>query len=459
MRSLGMSFWAGVALLWTSVAAADPRVVVFDFKGPNAKQARAAVVSVLGEHHVELVPSKKAAATARTSGAELDSESGRVRVAKKLKLRGFIEGHITTLKKKLQISVQVFGGGDGMTAGEYSATLTKSTLVKDIKAHFWSAVGAYLGESSAEPSPEVEPEPIAAAPTNVGRGRRPAPLAQSQQPPAQALDRESPPGVVASAGPDEQLAEHADQEEPTSDRPSPFDLGISARLGTRSFDYTDSLPGLRPYSLPVNPNAVLHLHWYPAAHFQSGALANLGLDLRGEMLFSVPSKNELGQRFDTTSHAFGIGLRARIPLGKVELGGIAGFGQHTFSLADSRKVDPNVPDVAYNFIRTGVEADWKFMNPLTLEFRTAFLWGLSLGEIASAAWFPHTTGNGVEAELGLAYAASQMFAFELAFSMERYFMTLNPEVTDPGVRGASMRVAGGALDKYFSSRIGMILRL
>jgi hypothetical protein len=455
MRSLGIAFWAGFALLWASVAAAEPRVVVFDFKGPNARPARAAVVSVLAEHKVELVPAKKAAATARTSGAELDSESGRVRVAKKMKLRGFIEGHLATVKKKLQITVQVFGGGDGMAAGEYSATVTKGALSKDIKARLWAAIGPALAESAAQSSPEIEPEPIATAPANTGRGRRPSPPVQEQPP----LDREQPPGMVASAGPDEQLAEHADQEETPSERPSPFDLGISARLGTRSFDYTDSLPGLRPYSLPVNPNAVLHLHWYPAAHFQAGTLANIGLDLRGELLFSVPSKNELGQRFDTTSHAFGIGLRARIPLGSLELGGIAGFGQHTFALADSRKVDPNVPDVAYNFIRTGVEADWKFMNPLTLEFRTAFLWGLSLGEIATAAWFPHTTGNGVEAELGLAYAASQMFAFELAFSMERYFMSLNPEVTDPAVRGATMRVAGGALDKYFSSRIGMIVRL
>ena len=50
-----------------------------------------------------------------------------------------------------------------------------------------------------------------------------------------------------------------------------------------------------------------------------------------------------------------------------------------------------------------------------------------------------------------------MLAVELAAGMQRYFMSLNPQEDDPGVRGTA-RVAGGALDKYYSSRLGVIIR-
>jgi hypothetical protein len=53
---------------------------------------------------------------------------------------------------------------------------------------------------------------------------------------------------------------------------------------------------------------------------------------------------------------------------------------------------------------------------------------------------------------------SKLLAFELALGMQRYFMSLNPQEGDPGVNPSTLRVAGGALDKYFSSRLGLIIR-
>jgi hypothetical protein len=150
-------------------------------------------------------------------------------------------------------------------------------------------------------------------------------------------------------------------------------------------------------------------------------------------------------------------VRGRIPLDKIELGGVIGFGQHSFGLSNEKDLDPDVPDVVYNFVRIGPDLRWNFVGPFTLQLGAAFLAGLSSGEISDKAWFPHTSGNGLEAEVGVALALSRVLSLEAAFGWQRYFMSLNPDPKDPGVVGTK-RVAGGALDEYFSTRMGVILR-
>jgi hypothetical protein len=176
------------------------------------------------------------------------------------------------------------------------------------------------------------------------------------------------------------------------------------------------------------------------------------------MLVGVSSENDEKQKFSTSSHALGLGLRGRIPLDKVELGVIGGWGQHGFNVADNGDMDPDVPDIKYSFLRLGADGKYQFNRAIAVQLRAAFLYGLSLGEISSPAWFPHASGNGIEAEASFQLGVSKLLAFELALGMQRYFMSLNPEAGDPGVNPQTLRVAGGALDKYFFSRLGLIIR-
>ena len=485
MRSR-MRLWMLVAVLaWPGLAFAEPRVVVSDFKGPSSKFVRGAVVDVLEEHSVELVPPKKAAAVARSSGAELDTESGRVRVAKKLRLQAFLEGRTHVVKRKTQITIRVYNGSDGGLAAEFQTIgAGKAGIERELKKKMWAAIGSALVEGGSSPAveetPAPAPEPVAAAPKAAPWKAAPAPEPEPEPEPAprarpeprqsarveRERDDELPPGIARRGeekerdSDDEALAleQHADQEEPETKRPSAFDLAVGARVGTRNFGYNDSLPGLRGYSLGPSPSVALHGHWYPAAHFSSGALAHLGLDLRADMLLGVSSENKQGQKFSTNSHAFGAGLRARFPLSdRLEMGAVAGFGQHAFGLSDANGVDPEVPDIVHNFLRFGLDGRYQLIPQLGVQLRAGFLKGLSLGELADKAWFPHATGNGIEAELGFQLAVTRMLSVELAAGMQRYFMSLNPEASDPGVRGTA-RVAGGALDKYYSSRLGVIIR-
>jgi hypothetical protein len=448
----------GLALLCPALVSAQTRVVIVDFKGPSAKSVQSAVENVLEDHDIELVPSKRAVTQAHRSGADLDSESGRVRVGKKLKLRAFVQGRTHAAKHRTELSIVVFGASDGMPAGEFKTSQAKSAaLIKDVHAHLWAAISdALTGRTPARaPEPDLIEE---TAP--VAKATKPAPPPPAKRAPAAviATETEAPEGVAQAS--DEEagaLAEHADSEEPTSGSgPSVFDIGVGARFGTRSFAYNDSLPGLRGYDLGLSPNLALHAHWYPGAQATDGVLANIGVDLRGELMVGVTSQNSSGQKFSTSSHAFGIGVRGRIPLNKLELGLIAGFGQHTFSLSDTNKVDPGVPDVVYNFVRTGLEGQYQFVPWFALKGTASYLIGLSQGELTQNAWFPHGTGSGVEAEISI-QAGSPKLVGELAFSVQRYFMSLNPSPTDAAVV-ANGRVAGGALDEYLSFRLGMIYR-
>lgn len=276
------------------------------------------------------------------------------------------------------------------------------------------------------------------------------------------MDNELPPGMAPSQERDNEnealaLEAHPDQEEPSTRRPQAFDLSIGARVGSRHFGYNDSLPGLRGYNLGPSPSLAFEGRWYPGAHFSDGALANIGLDVRAEMMVGVSSENSSGQKFDTSSHAFGIGLRGRVPLGALELGAVFGFGQHQFGLADAGTVDPGVPSIVHNFIRAGLEGRYQLIPPLAIQLRASYLFGLGLGELADKSWFPHASGDGVEAELAFRFNITRGFGVELAAGLQRYFMSLNPEPTDMSVQKL-LRVAGGALDTYYSSRFGVIIQ-
>jgi hypothetical protein len=454
MRTRLIGLIAGLAVLSPSLVSAQTRVVVLEFKGPNAKQVQGAVESVLEDHDIELVPAKRATTTAHRSGADLDSESGRVRVAKKLKLRAFIEGRTKTVKKKIQLELVVLGGSDGMPAGEFKTAQAKAALNKDVQAHLWAAIGdALSGNAPAAgvgPENEFVEETAPAAKPGKHAAVVAAPVAKEPAP-----ERAE---AGAQTNDEETAPEHAEPEEPGSDqRPSPLDINLGVRFGTRSFGYNDALPGLRNYDLGLSPSLGLRAHWYPAAHFTDGALANIGLDLRGEFMVGVTSKNTTGQKFSTSSHAFGLGVRGRLPLNKLELGLVAGWGQHAFSLANADKVDPGVPDVNYNFIRAGVDGHYQLLPWFGVEAKFSYLIGLSLGELGEKAWFPHGTGDAVEAEIGL-QAGSRRLLGEVSFSWQRYFMSLNPDPSDSSVV-VDGRVAGGALDVYLSFRLGIIYRM
>jgi hypothetical protein len=172
----------------------------------------------------------------------------------------------------------------------------------------------------------------------------------------------------------------------------------------------------------------------------------------------VTSKNRAGQKFETSSNSFGVGVRGRLPFRTFELGAVLGYGIHAFNLTGTSKADPEVPNASYGFIRAGLDARWEVKDPFYLSVQAAYLIAMSHGEIEDKSWFPHTSGDGIEAEFAVGLAISQVVAVETAFALQRYFMTFDPLPNDSSVRD-ERRVAGGAVDQYLSGRVAMVIRL
>lgn len=448
----------GSLVLWcafSGAARAQTRVVVFDFEGPReSAQLRSAVVDMLEERAVEVVSTKVASAQARRSGAELDSESGRVRVGKKLRLTAFVEGRLERGKRgAMRLNVTVYTARDGLNAGQMSVGAPKKKLLAELRATFWEQLGpAIRGETA--PVNEPEPEPLVQqAPVQPQR-----PVRQQQQQPvarAQGPEEEEQPEGEKPEG--EPVVPEEEESQPSA-AANALDINLGARFGTRNFAYNDPLPGLRKYAMSVSPNLRLAVRWYPVAHFEDGALSNIGLDLRGEVLIGVTSKNRAGQKFATSAHNLGVGLRGRLPFRTFEVGAVVGYGVHAFSLESTSKATPDVPNATYGFLRAGLDARWQFYDPLYVSVQAAYLLGLSHGQIEDKAWFPHTSGDGVEAELAIGGSISRLIAVEAAIALQRYFMSFDPLPNDASVRNEG-RVAGGAVDQYVSGRVAMVIRL
>jgi hypothetical protein len=444
----------GSLVLWCALsgaARAQTRVVVFDFEGSReASQIRSKIIDILEDNAVEVVSTKVALAQARRSGAELDSESGRVRVGKKLRLTAFIEGRLDRGKRgAMKVNITVYTARDGLNAGQMSLSAPKKQLLSEVHATFWDQLGpAIRGETA--PVNEPEPEPIAAPPVQQQRPVRQQPVARAQ---ASEDGEESTEPVEG-----EEVAADEPEESQRTAAANALDINLGARFGTRNFAYNDPLPGLRKYGMSLSPNLRLAVRWYPVAHFDDGALSNIGLDLRGEVLVGVTSKNRAGQKFETSAHSFGVGLRGRIPFRTFEVGAVVGYGVHAFSLESTSKASPDVPNATYGFMRAGLDARYQFYEPLYLSVQAAYLLGLSHGQIEDQSWFPHTSGDGVEFEFALGGAISKLLAIEAAFSIQRYFMSFDPLPNDRSVRDDG-RVAGGAVDQYLSGRIAMVIRL
>jgi hypothetical protein len=411
-------------------AAAQSRVVVRPFKGTGATRVRAAVVQGLGKAHgMQTVSNSETESAADSLGADLTHEAGRVAVARKLSLSAFVEGDVEKHGASTEVSLRVYDGRDGTLLVSASLRARHAAIHGEVKKRVLSELGAALARAqppSAEPAPEA-----------------PALKDQTKEPVVQTR-----PAPVIAATPE--------PEEPSKRLPHALELGAAVRVSTRSYSYGDALLKLGEHILQATPALRVEVRWYPAAHFTSGFASNLGLDLYGQMMWPVDSEKG-STAFKTTSTALGIAARLRIPLAAHQLGISAGYGGQSLAIADAGGQDPGVPSVAYGFVRLGADGRFMLGRALFLGVRAAYLLLTGFGELGQAAWFPHVGGGGLEAELSLGYEFSELVALNLGGGMTRYFMSLEPELSDPGVQNHG-RIAGGLIDQYLYGVLGVTLR-
>jgi hypothetical protein len=456
------------ALSSTGIASAQPRVSVGQVEGKHSSMVRGAAVRALqNEHSVMLISKDAVSGTAKRLGVTMPK--GRKEISAALGIGAWVEGSVEREGKTYVTNLAVIDSASGKTLGvmSYDGPSTK-TLAKTIRAELWTDLGELIrsgkvptnGKKGAEPPKEVAAAAAAdesAEDALAEEEAEPAPAVASEQDDELVEETLADDSATASADTDTDTDSQADEEpagQSGEGSASPFVLGVGLAGFSRDFVYNDNVSNLPLYDLGLGPSLVINANWYPAAHFSSGAAANIGLDLRGQIAFGLDSEVKDNASFPTSAGSFGIGVRGRVPLGSHELAAVVGYGRRTYSIGqvesdDGTGMHPYVPSTAYSFMRLGVEARFALTERFGVGLSLAYLPTFSTG---TEEWFANATASGIEGEVKVGYSLSKSLEVNAAFALQRFGLAFNPTLEDAA---AGKPIAGGATDQYLSLALGM----
>jgi hypothetical protein len=203
------------------------------------------------------------------------------------------------------------------------------------------------------------------------------------------------------------------------------------------------------YSLPAAPVADLGMRIYPLAFVSKGWASNLGLDLHGQLAFGLNSETSDGTSYSTKYNEYDASLVGRVPLGPHDLHFLAGYKGQNFTMDDAGATEEApVADVQYSGGRFGAGGRFVLTKAVALGFDAAYIYLFSYGELASDAWFPNTTGGGIEGQLFADIRLYKALDARLFASYQRNFFDFHSRVSDT-------RVAGGAVDEYINAGLAL----
>src|SRR5262249_34095776 len=155
-------------------------------------------------------------------------------------------------------------------------------------------------------------------------------------------------------------------------------------------------------------------------------------------------------KYPSQAMAWGGGIFYRFFIGeKSHLGIVARYESQSFTISANEAGNrPDIPDVKYSAGAGGLDLRLSLFGPVSLLAGAAYLYALPVGEIGTAAWFPHQSCMGVDGLLGFGIELSSDFEIRLQGQIQQYGFSFKPQPGDP-------KVAGGATDRYLSG-IGLL---
>jgi hypothetical protein len=254
--------------------------------------------------------------------------------------------------------------------------------------------------------------------------------------------------------------------EPSKPGLRPLELQAGLRGVIRKFAYTgQTSPGLVPYNGAVVPTLVVAARFYPGALWSDGALSNIGIVGRFELGFGGTTEYTEGGAngtpkvvvpLKTNASEYQLGLRGRLPLGPLELGVSAVYGNQTFTIGGDENPLKSpyavVPDVHYHYIRVGLDAR-AYISKLIVGAHLSPRFLTSMKELDKGrVWFPGAKGSGLDFGVMLGWRFLPWLAPAAGLDLVRYGFDFNNLPTNPAPRV----VAGGATDTFFSAWLGVI---
>jgi hypothetical protein len=156
--------------------------------------------------------------------------------------------------------------------------------------------------------------------------------------------------------------------------------------------------------------------------------------------------------YPTLADRWNAGLRVRVPLDPVELGISVGYGGQEFRFGlPPLSTKPPVPSYTYGLVSGAVDARFNLGKVFAVLVNAGYLYVTSDG-LADSGFFPHAKVNGLDAGLTLAFAILGPVELRLGADYQRFFFAMHSAVGDANV-------AGGAIDQYLESTLGLAVRL
>jgi hypothetical protein len=451
--SAGASFFV-VAVLASAEAHAGGRVLLLELSGRKADVLQDKVVQSLqqGGYKVEL---------SETSSHGI-SKARVARLGRGAGVDAVIEGDVRRLGMKTwSVVLRVHDPRTGRRLGHEIRFKNSwlpglaSDLLEQTSARVDAALDRKHGGSSAEPLDEPEDREGTEAPD---------PTPAEEEPAAASPAPRSAPKAVAAPDPDdtalpEAPADESELDQGTAEGSQHKGRGMVAQLQARGgmvhhvLSFSDDLykrlrkEGTNTWVYRVEGEL------YP---FDQPVGDHLGLIASYEGSISGSVKDDdFGGSFPVIYREFYVGGRARYPIGAHQIGFDLTFGQMHSALDDPTHRS-NIPGVSYTLLRSSLDADFD-LGALHALASLGFRLPLGFGEVATAQWFPHVGGYGVEASGGFYYPFSKHVSIDLVATLRRYLLEMN-SVPQDAMTGVS-EVAGGAVDLYTSGYIGMTFRL
>lgn len=330
------------------------------------------------------------------------------------------------------VTLQVLSGHDGTPLDTVTVKASMKKLPKAMPKPqlaallFAVASGKAPGKESAAPPEPVAvvekpaPEPVKEAPADLPPKIEPKKelAAKKKEEPKPAPVKETPPAGVAT-GPES--------------KPSPHPA-VRTWVGfggfNRSFSWAGNpSPSLATASQPFSGDISVGAKWYPAAHFTSSFLANLGVFATGDFGVGMVSRVQ-ESRFAHSATRLRFGGLVRLPLGeRFSLVAHVGYSRHELTTSavavNDGSARPNIPDVLFNGFRTGLGLRLRLFGTVELDALGGFQLVAGKGELGSPRFFPQATAFAVDAGGGLSLGLAEHLRLRAGVEWQRYFITLN----------------------------------
>jgi hypothetical protein len=420
----------------SAFAEGKKKIVVLDFKGPDAEKFHDEVVKLIKEDEShKIVNTEKWTGAAEEADAKKFNTENVKKVAKKVKVDGVVWGKVEKDGDSYTLKLKLRAGKNGEQVGEElelksdAAELNKKGK-KKLKRDFLPSLDTLepvggddkVAEVIKEP-PVVKPpkDPPKDPPTTDG-GSDEGTHHHKKHPP---VATEDPDGSTKAEASGEVAAPlSADDALLPANRAVDFTIGMSFVARHLSFNYSSGLadqPSGYKQTIPV-AGGIMDATVYPLAfgHKNTGIITGLGVEVMYDKVIHINSQKKYVDmaavqqtaNLATVEDRFSIGAVLRYPVSPALLvGGKFMYSSQQFNIAQTFAMNmvTDVPNVHYSMAEPKLFMKYSLGGPIIIDVDAGFMLVTSTGGIqqSNSGGYGPATVTGYELNAGIDYVLTK----------------------------------------------------